>query len=124
MKKYAAVLFLTALMVLQFSEPASARTNVAVSFAMPGLCVVVSNARPSPRHAWVDGCRHWYGGSYVRVPGHWRQAPVRETGYVIRRHDRYPDRYHKHRHPHRYDRYDRDDRGYRDGDRDDYRRGR
>jgi len=109
MKKYTGILFLAALMVLQFSQPASARTDVAVSFVMPGLCLDVSNARPSPHHVWVDGCRYWNGRTHVWVPGHWRYAPVKEVVYVAPRHDRFRDRYYRHDYRDRDGRYGRSD---------------
>ncbi|MRR14199.1 hypothetical protein EG833_01955 [archaeon] len=123
MKRYIVVLFFTILIVLQFSQPASARTNVAVNFAIPGLCLDVSNARPAPRPVWVDGCRGWNNRTHVWAPGHWRYAPAREVVYVVPRHERHCDRYHRPQYNERYDRHDSYDREDRN-DRDTSRRGR
>ena len=114
MKKSIAVVFFTVLMVLQLSQPASARTYIDVSFVMPGLCLDVANARPSPHHVWVDGCRQWNGRTHVWVPGHWRYVPAREVVYVVPRHERRPDCSHRDYHQDRYDRDARYDRDVRD----------
>ena len=46
-----------------------------VSVAPPPPQVEVQGAAPSPRHMWVPGYWHWYGGRHVWQPGHWAEPP-------------------------------------------------